>query len=326
MWQFLKNYTSPRKLAAIGIMGMNQRNCLYISRYNPRNLYPLVDNKLLTKKIAQKSGVTVPKLIGFIRHQYEVRNFETLVKSRASFCIKPAHGSGGKGILVRVDSHDGSYIKPNGDALSVSDIERHITNILAGLFSLGGKPDIVLIEELIHFDNVFENYTYEGVPDTRVILLKGYPVMCMMRLSTAASDGKANLHQGAVGVGIDVRTGRAVRAVQYGRPIENHPDTGNKLLDLKVPQWIKVLTLASSCYEMSGLGYIGCDIVLDKDKGPMLLELNARPGLAIQIANAAGLLPRLRKVERLVESDVRMTPAERVEWSRKEFGVYESDD
>ena len=150
--------------------------------------------------------------------------------------------------------------------------------------------------------------------------------MCMMRLSTAASDGKANLHQGAVGVGIDVRTGRAVRAVQYGRPIENHPDTGNKLLDLKVPQWIKVLTLASSCYEMSGLGYIGCDIVLDKDKGPMLLELNARPGLAIQIANAAGLLPRLRKVERLVESDVRMTPAERVEWSRKEFGVYESDD
>ena len=326
MWQFLKNYTSPRKLAAIGIMGMNQRNCLYISRYNPRNLYPLVDNKLLTKKIAQKSGVTVPKLIGFIRHQYEVRNFETLVKSRASFCIKPAHGSGGKGILVIVDSHDGSYIKPNGDALSVSDIERHITNILAGLFSLGGKPDIVLIEELIHFDNVFENYTYEGVPDTRVILLKGYPVMCMMRLSTAASDGKANRHQGAVGVGIDVRTGRAVRAVQYGRPIENHPDTGNKLLDLKVPQWIKVLTLASSCYEMSGLGYIGCDIVLDKDKGPMLLELNARPGLAIQIANAAGLLPRLRKVERLVESDVRMTPAERVEWSRKEFGVYESDD
>ena len=33
-------------------------------------------------------------------------------------------------------------------------------------------------------------------------------------------------------------------------------------------------------------------------RGPVILELNARPGLAIQIANRAGLMPRLDAIER----------------------------
>ena len=147
--------------------------------------------------------------------------------------------------------------------------------------------------------------------------------MSMMRLSTAESDGKANLHQGAVGVGLCLRTGRAVRAVQFNNPIGIHPDTGKNLLELKIPHWDEVMKLAASCYEMSGLGYIGTDIVLDRDKGPMLLELNARPGLAIQIANAAGLLPRLRQIEKLLKDDPRMSVEERVEYSQKHFGVYD---
>ena len=46
-----------------------------------------------------------------------------------------------------------------------------------------------------------------------------------------------------------------------------------------------------------GLGYIGVDIVVDVNEGPMLLEANARPGLAIQIANGRGLLPRLEAID-----------------------------
>lgn len=46
-----------------------------------------------------------------------------------------------------------------------------------------------------------------------------------------------------------------------------------------------------------GLGYIGVDIVLDRDLGPLVLELNARPGLSIQLANKIGLLPRLQRIE-----------------------------
>ena len=319
MWLW-ERYTSPFKLASLGIMGMNQRNVNYIGRYNPRKLYPLVDNKLKTKHIAVAAGVTVPKLIGTIQHQHEVKKIADMVKDWPGFCIKPARGSGGKGILVIMRQEDGLFYKPNGKAETVSDLERHLSNILAGLFSLGGKPDFVMVEDLIHFDNVFDGYSFEGVPDTRVIIFKGFPVMSMMRLSTASSDGKANLHQGAVGVGICLRTGRAVRGVQYNQPLRHHPDTNKDLFDLQVPHWLKLLNLAASCYEMSGLGYIGTDMVLDKKRGPMLLELNARPGLSIQIANAAGLLPRLRQIEKL--GNFSMSVEERVAYAMEHFGVF----
>ncbi len=92
MW-FWERYTSPIKLASLGIMGMNQRNVNYIGRYNPRKLYPLVDNKLKTKHIAVAAGVTVPKLIGTIQHQHEVNKIAEMVKDWQGFCIKPARGS-----------------------------------------------------------------------------------------------------------------------------------------------------------------------------------------------------------------------------------------
>ncbi|WP_406039907.1 alpha-L-glutamate ligase-like protein [Succinimonas sp.] len=324
LWPF-KKYCSPFKLSRLGIMGMNQRNVNFIGRYNKRELYPLVDNKLLTKEMAMRNHVSTTALIGSIKHQYDVKNFSEIVKGKSGFCIKPTHGSGGKGILVISRSENGVYYKPNGQGLTALDVERHITNILAGLFSLGGKQDFALIEDLINFDDVFQDYSYEGVPDVRVIVFCGYPVMCMMRLSTAASDGKANLHQGAVGVGICVRSGKAIRAVQKNEPVHIHPDTGADLYKLRVPLWQDVLNLASSCYDMSGLGYIGTDIVLDKLRGPLLLELNARPGLAIQTANSAGLLPRLRFIQTYIKKHGKLPAAERVKVSQEHFGVLEND-
>lgn len=318
--RWLEQYASPFALDKMGIMGMNRRNISYISRYNPRRLYPLVDDKLETKRIALDAGVTVPDLIGVIEFQHQVSSLLEKIKDWPGFCIKPAKGSGGKGIVVIVN-HDGQqFVKPSGKTENINDLERHVSNILAGLFSLGGKPDVALIEALINFDDVFEGFSYEGVPDTRVIVFKGFPVMAMMRLSTEASDGKANLHQGAVGVGLDINTGKAIRAVQFNLPIRYHPDTGRDLLELKVPYWEQLLSLSSSCYEMSGLGYIGTDMVLDKQKGPMLLELNARPGLAIQTANGAGLVPRLRKIEKLGKKAI-FNPEDRVTFARREFAV-----
>jgi len=137
------------------------------------------------------------------------------------------------------------------------------------------------------------------VPDIRIIVFHGYPIMAMLRLATHSSDGKANLHQGAVGVGIDITTGKATSAVQYDRPIENHPDTGKSLTNIEIDNWLELLHVASGCYEMSGLGFLGTDIVLDKERGPLILELNARPGLAIQIANGRGMLPRLKDIENI---------------------------
>ncbi len=314
--------TSPFKLRRKGIMGMNKRNHAYIGRYNDRSKYPLVDDKLKTKLIAQRAGCTVPKLIGVISNQAEVKHIHEMVKDWPGFVIKPARGSGGKGILVVTSHQAGVYTKPSGSNMNKEDVERHISNALAGLFSLGGKNDVAVVENLIQFDDCFEGFSYEGVPDVRIIVFKGYPVMAMMRLSTSASDGKANLHQGAVGVGIDIATGKAVRAVQFNKPVTHHPDTDKELATLVVPHWERLLTLAASAWEMTGLGYLGTDMVLDKEEGPMVLELNARPGLAIQIANGAGLLPRLQHIESLGSSLIYPTPAERVAYAVRKFGVH----
>ena len=43
-------WTTPSKLRRQGILGMNSRNVDFIGRSNDRHLYPLVDNKLKTKK------------------------------------------------------------------------------------------------------------------------------------------------------------------------------------------------------------------------------------------------------------------------------------
>ena len=61
-------------------------------------------------------------------------------------------------------------------------------------------------------------------------------------------------------------------------------------------------------------------MVLDKEEGPMVLELNARPGLAIQIANGAGLLPRLQHIESLGTQLIYPSPEERVAYAAKQFG------
>lgn len=315
--RLLANWASPRVLHDKGIIGMNRRNIRYIGRYNDRRLYPLVDDKLQTKLLAAKHGITSPDLICTVKSQFEVQHLATKVQGHNGFVVKPAKGSGGKGILVidRIDDSGGFY-KPSGARLTREDLERHASNILSGLYSLGGSPDVAIVETLIHFDERFANYTYEGVPDIRVIVFLGYPVMAMTRLSTAASDGKANLHQGAVGVGLDIGTGTAVRAVQFNRPCSVHPDTGCDLSSLEISGWDTLLHLSAACYEMTGLGYIGVDLALDRDVGPMLLELNARPGMTIQMTNGEGLRGRLDLIEKQQPG---RTPAERVEFCIKHF-------
>lgn len=302
-------FVSPFALMRQGVLGMNSRNINYIARYNQRHLYALVDDKLQTKIAAQKEGISVPELLGVITSQWQLKNLHQLIEPWQQFVVKPTRGSGGKGILVIVGRDDRFYIKSSGQRLELKDVRRHVNNILSGLYSLGGKPDSVMFESLIDYDSVFTDYTYEGVPDIRIIVFQGFPVMAMLRCATHASDGRANLHQGAIGVGLDLLNGRALNAVHRNQRVLVHPDTGKSFSELQIPDWDTILKLAAGCYEMTGLGYIGCDIVLDKQVGPIILELNARPGLTIQIANGVGLKRRLQKVESF-DSDVLELPAQ----------------
>ncbi len=308
---------SPKKLRALGIVGMNKRNVRYIAQQNPRHLYPLVDDKLKTKELCSQHDIATPKLLGVCKTQGNTNELGEFLEGMQQFVIKPAKGSGGKGILVIVDRDGGDFIKPSGARVSLTDIKRHVSNTLSGLYSLGGKTDVALIEALVIFTDDFEGFSFEGVPDIRVIIYQGYPVMAMTRLSTHESDGKANLHQGAVGVGIDIATGKALNAVMHARPIEKHPDTGKRLRDLVVPHWHTLLTLSVQGFDTTGLGYMGADIVLDKNRGPLLLELNARPGLAIQVANGKGLEPRLQCAEEQARLYPHRSVEERVEYAIK---------
>ena len=312
-------FANPFKLKKEGILGMNKRNIHYIGFYNDRKNFPFVDDKLKTKKIAEKAGIDVPILITKIEFQSELRHLQKRLLNLEKFVIKPSMGSGGKGILVITDREGDSFIKANGERLGFVEMKDHISNTLSGLYSLGGKPDVAMIETLVEFDPIFSKYSYEGVPDIRVILFKGFPVLAMLRCPTKDSDGKANLHQGAIGVGIDIPTGKALKAVQNNRTITKHPDTGNDFDDLVIPQWNTVLQLSASCYDMIKLGYLGADIVFDKKLGPLVLELNARPGLAIQIANGFGALKRFDVIEKIDETSLSFE--ERVSFAQKEFSV-----
>jgi alpha-L-glutamate ligase-like protein len=310
---------SPAKLRELGILGMNRRNIGLIGKYNPRRNFPLVDNKLLTKKAALSNNIPVPDLYGTVEHQHQISNIIRTLDAYESFVIKPVQGSGGKGILVITGRNGERFRKASGVEVGPREIRGHLSNILAGLHSLGGRNDQAMLEALISFDPYLDKYSYEGVPDIRVIVFRGVPVMAMMRCATRASDGKANLHQGAVGVGIDIATGRSVRAVQHGLLVNIHPDTGASFDELQVPHWETILNLAASCERMVGLGYLGVDVVLDRVYGPMLLELNARPGLAIQVANQAGLRHRLAVARKIAEQTE--DQALKIELARQRFGI-----
>ncbi|SMP87104.1 alpha-L-glutamate ligase-related protein [Epsilonproteobacteria bacterium SCGC AD-308-P11] len=311
-------FTSFFKLQQQGVVGMNYRNIELIGKYNVRSSYPLVDNKLITKKIAQEVGIAVTELYAKVESQSELKNLHDILLPYENFVIKPNHGSGGKGIIVITHRDGDHFIKASGDVLTLEDLRRHISNTLSGLYSLGGRYDIAIIEKLVVFDPMFKKYSYEGVPDIRIIVYRGYPVMAMMRCPTRSSDGKANLHQGAVGVGIDLKSGKATNAVVRDRPVLKHPDTGYDFSDLQIPHWEEILNIASLSYDMTGLGYLGADIVFDKNMGPLLLELNARPGLAIQIANDKGLKSRIKFVD---EQKLTHTAKERVDFSMNNISL-----
>jgi len=308
---------SPSQLNATGVLSLNARNGDYIMRLNPRAAYPLVDDKVRCKAVLEALDMPVPGLIGVLRRSGDSSHFADLLDGQSEFVIKPANGSGGDGILVIAGCRGDKYLAVDGRLWDTDELAHHLTNVISGLYSLGGQPDYAMLEELVAFDPVFDRIAFQGVPDIRIIVYRGVPVMAMIRLPTRASHGKANLHQGAIGVGISIGTGATTKAVLGNHHVNEHVDTGAELTAFNVPCWEQMLTMAANCYKAVGLGYLGVDIVLDKDRGPLVLELNARPGLNIQIANGEGLRRRLLLVDAADIADAQVP--ERVAWARSEL-------
>lgn len=308
-----------RRLKSHGVLSINQRNTDFVLRYNPRKLFPLVDDKLKTKQLALKSGIAVPPLYEIIETEQQIKSIEELLGPYKDFVVKPARGSGGDGILVFTDKVFGRFRQINGKLTTVQELSYHLSCLLSGAYSLGGSSDYAIIEKRVVVDPIFSEISYEGIPDIRIINLLGYPAMAMVRLPTRQSGGKANLHQGAIGVGVDLATGKTLGGVYQNDTIDYHPDTLNPIVGIEVPYWNTILEIASRCYDLTGLGYLGVDIVLDKDHGPLMLELNARPGLNIQIANREGGLKRYRLIEERFKEHGGESTAEKVAFSRQTF-------
>lgn len=64
---------------------------------------------------------------------------------------------------------------------------------------------------------------------------------------------------------------------------------------IRIPYWDRILKYACEASKATKLGFGAIDFLIDEDQGPLIVELNARPGLSIQLANEDGLRWRLKK-------------------------------
>lgn len=291
-----------------GILGINARNLLYINPFNKEKSIEMADDKLKTKAYLSARGIPVPKLLGVIQNRTELKKFN-FTKLGAEFVIKPNLGYGGQGIIPIIRRTNGHFLNSNFEPLTKDDLEEHIKDILNGNFSVNDKPDKAFFEKLIITDDFIKPYSDSGLPDIRVIVHNLVPVMAMLRIPTRESQGKANLHQGAFGAGIDLAKGEITFLIHKNNIIKEIPGKG-PLKGLKIPFWDQILHIACEAQLATNLGYMGADIAIDRHQGPLLIEINARAGISIQLANLTPLKKRLEKLEEVeiksIEKGIRL--------------------
>lgn len=309
-------------MKASSILGLNARAQLFSYRYNRSKAKAVAASKLLMFKVMKKSDVPTPEIYAKFINPREISIYDWQGLP-GSFVLKPSKGLGGRGIIVvKRRARDGNgWITTTRERVTVEDLKLHTLDILEGAYNLQNAPGAAMVQEYVARHKAFRKYAYRGTPDIRVIVFNKVPLMAMLRLPTKDSRGRANLHQGAIGVGVDIATGITTYAVHYANFIKHKPGTKRKLHGIKIPQWSKVLSVAIDASEASGLIFCGADIVLHPEKGPMVLELNYQPGFQIQLCNKAGLRKRLDRVEDLTVKD----PEHGVKIARALFAAHFAD-
>ena len=270
------------------ILGINARNIEVLGPLNSEALIEIADDKLATKNALEEVGVPVPKTLAVVRDSADLERVVELLTTYNEFVIKPAHGAAGNGVLVIRERCSRFCHAADGNVYGSSDLRRHITEVLAGIHS-DGNPDQVLVEELIHPDPLFYELSPDGLSDLRLILVRGVAVAAMLRVPTRESGGRANLHQGAVGVPVSLADGYLGPGFLGRHTVERHPDSSILFSGQKLPGWSRILEIARNTHRAIPLGYVGLDICMDVARGPLVLEVNARPGLEIQNVHGCGL-------------------------------------
>ncbi len=292
------------------VLGLNRRTQQLMLRLNSPQLVALVDHKARTKAVLAQRGLAVPATHARCDRVRELGSLQTAIEQHEEFVLKPARGAGGEGVVVIAGRSGDRLMRVGGGTLTRRDLLAHAADILGGAFSLSQTRDEVLVEERLRTDAALAPFCPAGVADLRVLVVQGVPLMAMLRLPTRASGGRANLHVGGIGVGLHLASGVARHAIWRDRSVARHPDTEQPLSAVRVSHWRDVLRLAARCYDAVPLGYLGVDIVIDGNRGPVILELNARPGLSIQLANRCGLRPLLDGLGRALHDERGATDVE----------------
>ncbi len=285
------------------ILGLNARNHVFQAHYNRKSAKRIANSKLNTKQFLAAHNFPHPKLLTIFRDYRQVLDFKW-GDLPSAFVLKPDKSYGGEGIIIvtKGGKYAGEWYTNNHQLKNSKDLQLHTLDILGGLYSTHNIPDIAYIEEYVPIHPVFRRYLTKGTPDVGVVVFQKVPVMAFLRLPTAESGGKANLHQGGIGVGVDLGTGITTYAIYRDEYITYYPQTRYKLRGIKIPWWDETLKLAVEIQDKIKLGYMRVDFVIHPEKGPMILEVNSKPGLSIQLANRAGLRKRL---ERIMDLDIR---------------------
>ena len=281
------SYVKNIRQRVAAVLSMNQRNLEYIYPNNKRVDFPIADNKLLTKEYLTKAGVPHPETYRVYEYFFDLRHLEDQLKQLDEFVIKPARGSGGGGIIVIASRDDDYWYGVGGKAYSLGDIRRHLCDIIFGIYSFGIRDEAIVEQRIIQHKNIDE-ITADGLADVRIIIYQHQPILAMMRLPTKESDGRANLHQGAIGVGIDIETGITVHATIKREFLDVHPDSSAYLLNRKIVHWSELVEMGKKISRDIPLKYLGIDIAVS-DQGPKVLEINVRPGIEIQNVNFKGM-------------------------------------
>ncbi|UII76776.1 hypothetical protein LV716_03010 [Flagellimonas sp. HMM57] len=270
-----------------GVMGLNKRNLELIYPNNKREHYSLADDKVKTKEILHRNNIACAETYSIITKVSEIKKKWKSCQDKNAMAIKPANGCGGGGIKILKKTSDGQW-KSGEKIITEAQIFQHITSIVSGFFSMNSS-DSCLIEECIVPHPFFAEIYDEGVPDFRVITLKGKPIMGMLRMPTSKSDGKANLHQRGVGIGVNLEKGTLTQVYDGNRYLDHHPDNPIKIFGKPIPYWKEMIALSIKTSKVFPLDYLGIDLVIDAAKGPQIMEINVRPGLGIQLVNKCGL-------------------------------------
>lgn len=287
------------------VLGLNARTLDYLTRYNHAKATARANDKLETKTCLIKAGLRVPPTLLTISHWQQIASipWDTLA---STFVVKPASSSQGKGVLVifgKSKKRENTWIKAGGKRVTREELEQHLFQILAGYFS--EKGDQAFFEERVKIHPALKPYAKRGTPDIRVIVFNRVPVMAELRLPTLRSEGRSNLHMGGIGVGINLASGVSTQAIYLGKRIRFLPGERLLLSGVSIPSWDRVLLLAVQAQEALGLGFAGIDIGIDRQGDPLVFEVNAQPGLAIQSANASGLRQHLERIKGLSIKDAR---------------------